>query len=164
MIEAVNATIANSAALRGVAEQAVSARAVELQTQERQPVEPVLAPYVSPYIQVDASFDTAVIQIRDSDTGDVLSQFPSEPSLRSRQAVETFLEGGREREIVQAQTFESTQPTNTASESVQTVTIAQSTPPAQSLGAGGAQAAITALSTGAASGQSAPTANVQVQA
>lgn len=169
MIEAVNALIANSSTLR------VSTQQVDTEgTRNVQEIEsseasaPVLAPYVSPFIQVDTRFDTAVIQIRDSDTGDVLTQFPSEPSLRSRQAVETFLEGGREAEIVQEQlpVVETTTETsgNAGATGVQTVTIAQSAPPAQSLGAGGAQAAIAALSTGALSGQNTDTATVQVQA
>ena len=169
MIEAVNALIANSSTLRVSTQQVDTEGTRNAQRIEASEAsEPVLAPYVSPFIQVDNRFDTAVIQIRDSDTGDVLTQFPSEPSLRSRQAEETFLEGGREAQIVEDQrsiaepASDSSQ--NTGATGVQTVTIAQSTPPVQSLGAGGAQAAIAALSTGALSGQNTQTATVQVQA
>ncbi|MCB9988723.1 MAG: hypothetical protein H6868_05225 [Rhodospirillales bacterium] len=41
------------------------------------------APYVSPYIHVDLNYDKAVLQIRDSDTGDVLNQFPSQKRLEA---------------------------------------------------------------------------------
>ncbi len=43
------------------------------------------APFVSPYISVDLNFNRAVLQIRDSDTGDVLRQFPSESRLEQIQ-------------------------------------------------------------------------------
>src|SRR5690606_32781669 len=41
------------------------------------------APYVSPYVFMDISFNKAVLQIRDSDTGDVMTQFPSRSRLES---------------------------------------------------------------------------------
>ena len=44
------------------------------------------APYISPYISLDLDTNKAVIQIRDSDTGDVVRQFPTERSLRLRSA------------------------------------------------------------------------------
>ncbi len=169
MIEAVNATISNTQALRAVAEQASSGSSVDVQIAQAEKVRSqVLAPYVSPYIQVDTTFDTAVIQIRDSDTGDVLTQFPSEPVLKSREAVAIFIDGGESAyESPQAAEERPASEVSTptyASEKVQTVTVAQSTPPVQSLGAATAQAAITALSIGASSGQATPTANVNVNA
>lgn len=84
MLEAVNSVIANAPFLRQNAEQASSARvAVEAST-----IEAPQAPYVSPYIFINNDYDKAVLQIRDSDTGDVLKQFPSEQTLaaRARQA------------------------------------------------------------------------------
>ncbi|MBI2234624.1 MAG: flagellar protein FlaG [Micavibrio aeruginosavorus] len=41
------------------------------------------APYISPYVHLDVNFDKAVLQIRDSETGDVVRQIPSEPALES---------------------------------------------------------------------------------
>lgn len=41
-------------------------------------------PYVSPYVALDPRFKTAVLQIRDSDTGDVRDQFPSHAVLEAR--------------------------------------------------------------------------------
>lgn len=85
MIEAVNSVIANANVLRGSAEQASAARSYAANPERIQEV--VQAPYVSPYIYMNVDYNKAVLQIRDSDTGDVLKQFPSEASLelRSRQ-------------------------------------------------------------------------------
>lgn len=41
------------------------------------------APYVSPYISIDKNHNKAVLQIRDSDTGTVLRQFPTENQLQA---------------------------------------------------------------------------------
>lgn len=83
MFEAVNSVISNAPLNRAVAEQASSVRTP---APELQRAEAPKAPFVSPYIFVDTNFDKAVLQIRDSDTGDVLRQFPSEETLASRQA------------------------------------------------------------------------------
>ena len=81
MLEAVNSVISNAPFLRPNAEQASSARiALDEAT-----VSAPQAPYVSPYIHVNNDYNKAVLQIRDSDTGDVLKQFPSEQTLAARQ-------------------------------------------------------------------------------
>ena len=88
MIEAVNSVIASAPLLRGNAEQGSSVRAVQSEAVRELPQ----APYVSPYIFVDNNYNKAVLQIRDSDTGDVLRQFPSEQRLeviRQQQFQET---------------------------------------------------------------------------
>jgi len=81
MIEAVNSVIANSAITRGPAEQQSPARSFAANPERVQEVP--RAPYVSPYIFVDVTFDEAVLQIRDSETGDVVRQFPSESQLEA---------------------------------------------------------------------------------
>lgn len=43
------------------------------------------APYISPYIHMDVNLDMAVLQIRDSDTGDVVRQIPSDATVEARQ-------------------------------------------------------------------------------
>lgn len=43
------------------------------------------APYISPFISVDVNFDTAVILLRDAETGDTVRQIPSEGALEARQ-------------------------------------------------------------------------------
>ena len=82
MIEAVNSVLANASLSRGSTVQASNAARVEPQTVAQAPQ----APYISPYIALDYNTNQAVIQIRDSDTGDVLTQFPSESRVRELQA------------------------------------------------------------------------------
>ncbi len=82
MIDAVSAVTLNFSSLRGSAEQVASVRSYAANPEKIQ--EAAQAPYISPYIHVDVDFDRAVLQIRDSDTGDVVRQFPSESELESR--------------------------------------------------------------------------------
>jgi hypothetical protein len=157
MIEAVNSVISNAGLARGVAVQAATLNSFAadqeaVETVARAPV----APFISPYISVDTNFDTAVLQIRDSDTGDVLKQFPSESTLQQRRAQAAR----QESQSLQAQSREtreaSSQPVrlpDAPSTTFQAQQVAQqsATPP---VAAGGeAQAAIAALSAGAQSGQ-----------
>lgn len=81
MIEAVNSTLATSALTREAAGQQSSANSFAANPERVQRI--AQAPYVSPYIAVDTNFDRAVLQIRDSDTGDVLAQYPTEPQLEA---------------------------------------------------------------------------------
>ncbi|MEZ5919239.1 MAG: hypothetical protein R3D66_04845 [Alphaproteobacteria bacterium] len=83
-----NSVLANASLLRGHAEQGSSARSFTANPDRVQ--EAPQAPFVSPYIIVDTNFDRAVLQIRDSNTGDVLRQFPSESALRARQSQEAL--------------------------------------------------------------------------
>lgn len=88
MIEAVNSALANATLLRGNTEQANSLRteAPAGNIEQLSKVEFQLAPYVSPYVEVDTTFNKAVLKIRDRDTGDVKRQFPSETTMRARAA------------------------------------------------------------------------------
>lgn len=88
MIEAVNSALANATLLRGNTEQANSLRPETPagNIEQLSKVEFQLAPYVSPYVEVDTTFNKAVLQIRDRDTGDVKRQFPSETTMRARAA------------------------------------------------------------------------------
>lgn len=83
MIEGINASIASSAVVRPLVDQAESLRSYAANPERVQQV--VRAPYVSPYVYVDTTFDKAVLQIRDSDSGDVIRQIPSENQLRAYQ-------------------------------------------------------------------------------
>lgn len=101
MIEAVNSTLATSSVTRNVAEQLSSARSFAANPEKVQEV--ARAPYVSPYISVDVNFDRAILQIRDSDSGDVLTQYPTESQLRAYQrAQQTQTTDVRSPEEVQA--------------------------------------------------------------
>jgi hypothetical protein len=86
MIEAVNSTVANATALRASVEAVSAARAPvdiapAVKVGEISAPEMPKAPYISPYISIDVNYDKAVLQIRNSETGDVLTQFPSESRL-----------------------------------------------------------------------------------
>ncbi|MCF8495999.1 MAG: hypothetical protein K9G62_04945 [Alphaproteobacteria bacterium] len=95
MIEAVNSTVQNVQVIRGQAGQDSAARSYAANPERLQEAANVpRAPYISPAIAVDVYYNTAVLQIRDSETGDVVRQFPTEPSLRARQASQAQEEGG----------------------------------------------------------------------
>ncbi len=79
MLEAVNSVISNLPLLRGNAEQVAVARSFAANPDRVQEVP--MAPYISPYIHVDVNYDKAVLQLRDSETGDVEAQIPSEERL-----------------------------------------------------------------------------------
>lgn len=81
MIEAVNSVVSNATLVRGAAEQQSVARSYAANPERVQEIPK--APFVSPYIRVDTNFDKAVLQIRDSETGDVVRQFPSESQLEA---------------------------------------------------------------------------------
>ena len=99
MIEAVNSVLSNAPFIRGAADQVSASRVAqpvaESSTHEVGSVPVIQAPYVSPYIEVNNSYNKAVLQIRDSDTGDVIRQFPSE-SLLARRAAEANLQAAQE--------------------------------------------------------------------
>lgn len=107
MIEAVNSAIANSVLVRGGAEQGASSRvssqAAAATAESRQVI---LAPYISPFVYVDNQFNKAVLQIRDSDTGEVQRQFPSEQTLQARAAAEDAIEDSQllERDLARINT------------------------------------------------------------
>ncbi len=88
MIEAVNSAVANASLLRTNGDQSQQARLSSLAASSKSEdgVELQLAPYVSPFIEMDANFNKAVLQIRDSSTGEVTRQFPSETTMRARAA------------------------------------------------------------------------------
>lgn len=165
MIEAVNSVVSNANLLRTQPEQVVQQRP---ETASLERVEAPLAPFISPYIQVNTQYDKAVIQIRDADTGDVLNQYPSEETLASRQAL-------------QAQQAAASAPVNTDSEPVSgslsglsasslgggqavEISVSSSAPSSQGIpNIAQAQLASAALNASAATGQ-AVTTNVSVTA
>lgn len=94
MIEAVNSGIASTSVSRGNV--SGSARAPEPQASPSSPV----APFISPRISLEGGSNQAVIQIRDSETGDVLTQFPSESRIRAIQSEQALQEASRSRQQV----------------------------------------------------------------
>lgn len=87
MIEAVNSVLSNATLLRGNAEQAASSKqnleSVKIEASGNASELPS-APFISPRIALDLDYNKSVLQIRDAETGDVLSQFPSEKTLAYR--------------------------------------------------------------------------------
>jgi uncharacterized FlaG/YvyC family protein len=81
MIEAVNSVISNAVLARGSAEQQSVVRSFAANPERVQEV--AQAPYVSPYISMNIDHNKAVLQIRDSDTGDVIRQFPTESQMEA---------------------------------------------------------------------------------
>ncbi len=93
MIEGVNASIASASVARVTAVQADAAASyAENPTQVQRIAQ---APYVSPYISMDYTYDKAILQIRDSDSGEVVRQIPTDSQLRaynrSQQAAHALL-------------------------------------------------------------------------
>ena len=90
MLESVTSTVSSAAALR-----AAPARSGTAQLGEASPTDFSQSvaqrtgiPFISPFVVFDNNFDEAIIQIRDSATGDVVNQFPSEQTLARRQIEE----------------------------------------------------------------------------
>ncbi len=80
MIEAVNSVLQNASVVRASVEQTSTADSFVANPERVQKA--AEAPFIGgPHIFIDVNFDRAVIQIHDSDTGDVVAQFPSQSSL-----------------------------------------------------------------------------------
>ncbi len=102
MIEAVNSAVANASLIRANGDQSQQARlsSIASSSNTEDGVELQLAPYVSPFIEMDTNFNKAVLQIRDSSTGEVQRQFPSETTMRAR-AAQAEIEAQSVRQVVQ---------------------------------------------------------------
>jgi uncharacterized FlaG/YvyC family protein len=90
MIEAVNSVLSNVSVLRGPAEQQSAQQNFASNPEKTQVA--AKTPYVSPYIAIDRNYNKAIIQIRDSETGDVLRQYPTESQLKAYQAAQQITE------------------------------------------------------------------------
>lgn len=88
MIEAVNSVLSNAPLTKQVVEQQSVARSFAANPARIQEAS-MQAPYISLYIKVDTYFDKAVLQIRDSDTGDVVRQIPTESQLEAYRRAQT---------------------------------------------------------------------------
>ena len=90
MIEAVNSVLSNASASRQVAEQQSTVRSTAANPNRVQEAAAGRAPFVSPAISIDRESNRAIIQIRDSDTGDVVRQFPTEGQLKAYRTAQEF--------------------------------------------------------------------------
>lgn len=91
MIEAVNSVLSNASSSRSVVEQQATTRSYAANPEKTQEAA-TKTPYVSPYISIDRNYNKAVLQIRDSDTGDVIRQFPTEGQLKAYRTAQQFSE------------------------------------------------------------------------
>ena len=90
MIEAVKSTLAAATSVQKTAEQASNARSFAANPEKKQEVAEI--PYVSPSVRVDNNAKIAILEFKDSLSGDVLVQIPSEAQLEAykrRQAKES---------------------------------------------------------------------------
>ncbi|MCB1783202.1 MAG: hypothetical protein KDI13_04345 [Alphaproteobacteria bacterium] len=102
MVDTVSSVVGSVPSLRVSAEQASTARSLSANPARVQEVTSVSpespqAPYISPYISLDYNYDKAVVQIRDSETGDVVDQFPTESRLAEQQRAQAVAEQTRQR-------------------------------------------------------------------
>lgn len=81
MIEAVNSVLSNAPIARAVVDQQSVATSYAANPDRVQVA--AQAPFISPYIHVDVNFDKAVLQIRDSETGDVVRTIPTEGQMEA---------------------------------------------------------------------------------
>ncbi len=86
-VEAVNSVLQAAPVIRGNAEQNSTGDSSGNPDRVQKVAE---APYVSPYFTVDVQTNTFVTQIRDSSTGKVIEQIPSQRNIQAKvQAEET---------------------------------------------------------------------------
>ncbi len=171
MIEAVNSVLSNAPLLRGAIEQIDSSRAPAATAGATRDIEVPKAPFISPFISVDVNYNKAVLQIRDSDTGDVINQFPSQSRL---QQIQRDARSSEQREIrapdqpssqVQAQESVSVQQTQTSNVSAPSTSApSASTSSTSAPNVPDAQVASAALAAAAQTGVSALSAGVSVAA
>lgn len=90
MIEAVNSVLSNAPHLKVAAQQQSAMNSFAANPDRVQQVT-AQAPYISLYIKVDVNFDKALLLMRDSDTGDVVRQIPSEPQLEAYRRAQKVL-------------------------------------------------------------------------
>lgn len=79
MIEAVKSSIAASPALKAGLEQSSSSRNFVAESGKGAPVP--AAPFVSPTVRVDVNTKIAILEFKESDTGEVVMQVPSERQI-----------------------------------------------------------------------------------
>lgn len=151
MIEAVNSVLSNVSASRGVVDQQSTARSPAANPDKIQEV--AKTPYISPYISIDRQSNRAVLQIRDSDTGDVVRQFPTEGQLKAYRTAQEFSE--RQKAITSNQVSQATGSSASSSSSAPSVPVAADV---------AAPAAPSSQPAPAAPSSSAPVTSVQTEA
>ncbi len=81
MIEAVKSTVASSAVMRAGIDQNSTQNSYGANPTRIQQI--AQAPFVSPTVRVDVTTKMAILEFRESGTGDVVTQIPSESQIRA---------------------------------------------------------------------------------
>jgi len=84
MIEAVNAISSNAQILRAVAEQTATTQSFA-SNPARVQAAAVIAPYLSPHVDLNGGSSKPILVVRDSETGEHVRQFPTEGQIRAYQ-------------------------------------------------------------------------------
>lgn len=132
MIEAVNSILSNASVTRVVAEQQSTARSYAANPDKIQ--EAAKAPYLSQHIALDSRYNKAILQVRDTNTGDVLRQFPTEGQLKAYRTAQQFSDRRAAEATKNAVPTQSSSNKSQLSDSVSTnvgVSASQSTPAPQ---------------------------------
>lgn len=82
MIEAVNAVVSNAQVLRSMAEQTASTQNLSANPARIQTAA-ISAPYLSPHVDYNGGNSKPIFVVRDSASGEVIKQFPSEAQIRA---------------------------------------------------------------------------------
>lgn len=90
MVEAISTVLSNVPVNRVAVDTQATTRSLTANPDKVQ--ETARTPYVSPYISIDRQSNRAILQIRDSDTGDVVRQFPTEGQLKAYRSAQEFSE------------------------------------------------------------------------
>lgn len=81
MIEAIKSSVANSVLQRGSVDQSSTLNSFAANPDKVQSVSQT--PYVSPTVRVDVNTKIAILEFRESTTGEVVTQIPSEQAIRT---------------------------------------------------------------------------------
>ncbi len=90
MLEAVNSVLSNSSYTRVVAQQQSASNSFAANPNKIQEAS-LEAPYISKYVKVETNFKGAILQIRDSGSGDVIRQIPTESQLEAYRRADTSI-------------------------------------------------------------------------
>ncbi len=90
MVETISTVLSNVPVNRAAVDTQSTTRSLTANPEKTQEV--ARTPYVSPYISIDRQSNRAILQIRDSDTGDVVRQFPTEGQLKAYRSAQEFSE------------------------------------------------------------------------
>lgn len=81
MIEAVKSTIAVAELARAALDQKASSQSFSAKPEKPDEIVNATAPYISPYLAFDSDSNRMILQLRESDTGDIVEQIPSKRQL-----------------------------------------------------------------------------------